>query len=85
MQQKEIDRINELARTAKQRTLSSAEKAEQARLRAQYLMEYRQNLRNILDHTLVMDSDGTKHPLRKKAQTVEELTVVQVKTEHEEA
>lgn len=66
MQQKEIDRINELARTAKQRTLSSAEKAEQARLRAQYLMEYRRNLRNILDHEIILQPDGTKKKLQKK-------------------
>ena len=66
MQQKEIDRINELARTAKQRTLSSAEKAEQARLRAQYLMEYRRNLRNLLDHAIILQPDGTKKKLQKK-------------------
>ena len=40
-----IDRINELARLAKERDLTEAEKAEQAALRAEYLSEFRRALR----------------------------------------
>jgi uncharacterized protein YnzC (UPF0291/DUF896 family) len=37
MEQKLIDRINELARAAKVRELTEEEKAEQQRLRAEYI------------------------------------------------
>ena len=40
-----IDRINELARLAKERELTEEEKAEQIALRQEYLAEFRRSLR----------------------------------------
>ena len=45
MNQKRLDRINELARKQKTIGLTEAEKAEQKRLRAAYLADFRRNLR----------------------------------------
>ena len=45
LEQKKLDRINELARLAKERELTEAEKAEQAALRAEYIAEFRKTLR----------------------------------------
>lgn len=45
MDKVKIDRINELARLAKERELTQEEKAEQAALRAEYLAEFRRSLR----------------------------------------
>ena len=40
-----VDRINELARLAKERELTEEEKAEQSALRKEYLAEFRRSLR----------------------------------------
>ena len=40
-----IDRINELARLAKERELTEEEKKEQMALRSEYLEEFRRSLR----------------------------------------
>ena len=45
MEQKKIDRINELARLAREKGLTEAEKAEQQKLRAEYAAAFRGNLK----------------------------------------
>ena len=45
MEKCKIDRINELARLAKERELTEVEKKEQQELRAEYLAEFRRSLR----------------------------------------
>ena len=45
MEKSKIDRINELARLAKERELTDEEKAEQQALRQEYLTEFRRSLR----------------------------------------
>ena len=65
MEQKLIDRINELARAAKIRELTEEEKSEQRRLRDQYIKDYRASLRGILDNTYIIRPDGTKEKLKK--------------------
>ena len=45
MEKSKVDRINELARLAKERELTEAEKAEQQELRAEYIAEFRRTLR----------------------------------------
>ena len=40
-----VDRINELARLAKERELTEEEKNEQTALRAEYIAEFRRTLR----------------------------------------
>lgn len=59
-----IERINELARLAKQRELTPAEVEERRRLRAEYLCNFRQNFRSQLDNTFVQRDDGTKVPIK---------------------
>lgn len=66
MEQKLIDRINELARAAKVRELTEEEKAEQQRLRAEYIKAYRASLRSILENTVIQRPDGTREKLGKK-------------------
>ena len=66
MEQKKIDRINELARKAKAGPLSEAEKAEQAALRREYIDSVVGSLKGQLDHTYLVDEKGNKTKLRKK-------------------
>ncbi len=65
MEQKKIDRINELARLKKERPLTPAETEEQAALRAEYIAAYRKSLRGILDNTVVEYPDGRRESLKK--------------------
>ena len=67
MEQKKIDRINELARKAKAEGLTPEEHAERSALRNEYLADIRLNLQAQLDHTYLVDETGKKTKLRKKA------------------
>ena len=66
MEQKKMDRINELARLKKERPLTEAELQEQVALRAEYIAEWRASTMAVLDNTFIQQPDGTKVPLRKK-------------------
>lgn len=66
MDQKKIDRINELARKAKTEGLSAEEIAERDVLRREYIDSVVGNLRNELEHTYVMDENGNKRKLTKR-------------------
>ena len=55
MNQKELNRINELARKSKAVGLTDQEKEEQARLRRLYIESVRMNLRSQLDAIDVRD------------------------------
>jgi len=61
-----LDRINELAR--KQRTigLTEEEKAEQEKLRREYIDAFKASLRSQLDSIVVVDEKGNKKPLKPK-------------------
>ena len=59
MDQKTIDRINELDRKSKSAGLSQEEKEEQARLRQEYIAAIRGNLRAQLDQIDVQEQDGS--------------------------
>ena len=64
MEQKKIDRINELARKAKTpEGLTPAETEERAALRQEYLNSVMDNLRRELDNTWVVDEQGNKRKL----------------------
>ncbi len=56
-------RINELAKKQKAEGLTPEEAAEQKALREEYLAEFRANLKNTLDHTIVEEPDGSRIPL----------------------
>lgn len=58
MEQRLLDRINELARKAKTTELNEAELAEREQLRQQYRDEFRRNLVGTLEQTVVVDKDG---------------------------
>ena len=67
MEQKKIDRINELARKAKTAEgLTPEEMAERDVLRKEYIAGYRANLVAQLDNTVVVRPDGTREKLKKK-------------------
>ena len=66
MEQKRIDRINELARKAKTVGLTPEETAERDVLRKEYIEAYRASLRSQLDSIVVVDEKGNKKPLKKK-------------------
>lgn len=68
MDQKKIDRINELARKAKTAELTEAEKQEQAILRREYIDAVVGSLKGQLDNTYIVDSKGNKTKLRKKGE-----------------
>ena len=70
MDQKKIDRINELARKKKTVGLTAEETEEQAALRAQYLKEFRANMEATLQAVRVEQADGTYKPLEKKVKKV---------------
>ena len=67
MDQKQIDRINELARKAKTlEGLTEAEAAERAVLRRAYIDSAVGNLKGHLDNTYLVDDKGNKEKLKKK-------------------
>ncbi len=66
MEIKQIERINELARLAKERQLTEEEQRERALLRQEYLQSFREGARQVFDNTVVQYPDGTKVPLRRK-------------------
>ena len=67
MEQKKIDRINELARRVKAgETLTAEELAERDALRREYIDSVKASLTGHLDNTYLVDPDGTEHKLRKK-------------------
>ena len=66
MEQNKNDRINFLARKAKAEGLTDAEKAEQQKLRAEYIAAYRKSLRAQLDNMVLVDEDGNERTLKKK-------------------
>ena len=69
MDQKGIDRINELARKAKTpEGLTKWEEEERAALRREYVDSVLGSLRGQLDNTYIMDEKGQKHKLKKKGE-----------------
>lgn len=67
MEQKRIDRINELARKAKtSEGLTEWEAAERAALRREYVDAVLGNLQGQLDNTYIQRPDGSREKLRKK-------------------
>ena len=68
MEQKKIDRINELARKQKSVGLTDEEKSEQAALRREYIEGYKRSLMAQLDNMYIVESDGTKRKVEQKKQ-----------------
>ena len=66
MEQRKIDRINELARKKKTEGLTPAELEEQAALRAEYIAGFRASLTAQLDNTVIVDKDGNRTKVERK-------------------
>ena len=66
MDQKGIDRINELAHKAKTVGLTPEETAERTALRRAYIDAVGGSLKGQLDNTYIMDEKGMKRKLQKK-------------------
>lgn len=69
MEQTKLDRINELARIAKERELTEAEIAERDVLRREYIAEWRKSTIDLLENTYIQTPDGKKHKLQKKTRS----------------
>lgn len=65
MDQKKIQRINELSKKSKTSGLTPEEKAEQQVLRKEYIEAFRSNLKSTLETIVVVDEKGNKKPLKK--------------------
>ena len=67
MDQKKIDRINELARRVKAgEVLTPEELSERDALRREYIASVKASLTGQLDNTYLVEPDGTKHKLPKR-------------------
>ena len=66
MEKTKLDRINELARLAKERELTPQELAERDTLRREYVAEWRRGAEQVLENTYIQTPDGKKHKLQKK-------------------
>ncbi len=66
MTKEQIARINELARKQKVEGLTEEEKAEQLKLRGEYINAYKQSLIAQLENTYILEPDGTKRKVRRK-------------------
>ncbi len=66
MTEKEIDRINELARKSKTEGLSEEEKIEQKALRVKYINSFKESLEGQLNNLVIVEPDGTKRKVTKK-------------------
>ena len=66
MEQKKIDRINQLAQKSRKEPLTEEEKLEHKKLREEYIAAYRNSLKQALDHTVLVDEQGNRKPLRKR-------------------
>ena len=61
-----ITRINELAKKAKESTLTAEELAERDKLRRIYIDSVKANLVGQLENTYILQPDGTKKKVTKK-------------------
>ena len=69
MDQKQIDRLNELAKKAKSpEGLTQWEADERADLRREYIDAVLGSLQGQLDHTYIVDEQGNKRKLKKKGE-----------------
>lgn len=73
MKQEMIDRINTLYHKSQAVGLTDEEKAEQDRLRKQYIADIRANMRASLNNISIQEADGSITDLGKKYGNVKEV------------
>ena len=66
MENSKLNRINELAKLAKERALTAEELSERDALRREYIAEWREGAKQVLDNTYLVTPDGKKHKLQKR-------------------
>ena len=66
MEQKKLDRINELAKKKKEGTLTEEEAIERKALHDEYILEFRRSFGAILDNTVIEYPDGSRKSLKKE-------------------
>ena len=66
MTEEKIKRINELARKQKAEGLTEEEKAEQFKLRREYIDSFKNSLIGQLENTYIVSPDGTKTTVTRK-------------------
>ncbi|ABX42963.1 DUF896 domain-containing protein [Lachnoclostridium phytofermentans] len=66
MDELKIDRINELYHKSQAEGLTEEEKAEQQKLRQEYIAAIRQNMRGTLNNISLLNPDGSVTDLAKK-------------------
>ncbi len=66
MENSKLNRINELARLAKERELSQEELDEREMLRKEYIAEWRRGAEQVLENTYIVTPDGKKRKLQKR-------------------
>lgn len=67
MTQEKINRINELAHKSKTEGLTESEKAEQAKLRREYIDSFKASLVGQLENTYIVDEKGNKKKVQRKS------------------
>ena len=70
MKESDINRINELYHKSKTIGLSDEEKAEQARLRKEFIAAIRADMQSSLDNVSILNPDGTVSELKKKNEKI---------------
>lgn len=66
MENSKLNRINELAKIARERQLSQEELTERDALRKEYISEWRLGAEQVLESTYIIGPDGKKRKLQKK-------------------
>ena len=66
MTNEKLERINALARLARERELTAEEFSERDVLRKEYIAEWRRGAEQVLDNTWIVDKKGNKRKLSKK-------------------
>ena len=69
MEREKLNRINELAKIKKERSLTAEEEAEKAVLYKEYISEIRASFGSTLDNTVIRRPDGTEERLKKGGKT----------------
>lgn len=60
MEKKKLNRLSELTKISKERSLTAEEKSEREELRMEYRRAVIGNLTNQLEHTTIVEPDGSK-------------------------
>ena len=70
MENTKLNRINELARIAKERELTAEELSERDALRKEYVAEWRRGAEQVLENTYIVGPDGKKIKLERKPRRI---------------